>query len=281
MQDRDGISASDVDDYSTADLDDQLGATRSVGALAGLAGRTCRAGRMHPAYQRLRRRLRDRGVDRHTTRDAMQVMGYVARMISDPEHPERAQWGEASIVDHLVSAGIRPPRHRVRRALQAPRPRAFRAQRRPFRRRYYAPCPCWSWHMDANLKLRFGGLSVFGDVDAYSRKKLYCSPAICRTGDCHLQGIAYAVRLYGTPRIGRWDCGTENIAAAAFISTRGGRNVFGTSIGDVRAERLWRTYPYPYPLCAGDLSLEWDSRNLGNRREVASGDLFLAQETSR
>ncbi len=46
--------------------------------------------------------------------------------------------------------------------------------------------------------------------------------------------MAYAVALYGVPHNSRWDCGRENVAAAAFVAGRGGRNIFGTSIGNVR-----------------------------------------------
>ena len=155
------------------------------------------------------------------------------------------------IAGELASRGVSWSRHHVARALREIDPvgTAVRAAGCIHRRVYDGRYPGYILHYDGNMKLIRWKIVISGAVDGYSRRIVWLRAADNNFATTTLTYFLDAVQRLGPWSLYRCDKGGENTLVTAAVKVMNDRRgddgvgqtaILGTSVHNVRIERLWR-----------------------------------------
>lgn len=153
--------------------------------------------------------------------------------------------GEVMIIGHLRASQLQVPRSEVRSAIHRVDSLGVGTRRSTtIRRRVYeVEAPNSVWHIDGNHKLIRWKLVIHGAIDGYSRIVPFLKCSTNNRAGTVYRLFQSALSHFGLPKVVRTDAGGENVDVWAHMSQHRSnlRSVIvGSSVHNVRIERLWR-----------------------------------------
>ncbi|XP_033122217.1 uncharacterized protein LOC117121206 [Anneissia japonica] len=189
-------------------------------------------------------------VYRHLNRNGHEPSKYTditnqeLEMVVDEIKKSHPNAGEAYLMGHLRSRGIRIQRARLRKALQAVDPTGVQRRRlRTITRQIYSvPCPNYLWHIDGTHKMIRWKFVIHAGIDRFSRLITYLHCSDNNNAETVSRLFESAVDRYGLPIRVRSDHGGENQGVwEKMFAERGETNnpvIIGSSVHNERVGRL-------------------------------------------
>ena len=153
--------------------------------------------------------------------------------------------GEVMIIGHLRASHIHVPRSEVRSAIHRVDSAGVSARRSTtIRRRVYeVEAPNSVWHIDGHHKLIRWKFVIHGAIDGFSRIIPFLQCSTNNRAETVYRLFQNAVSRFGLPNTVRTDGGGENVDVWAHMTQHRANTrsvIVGSSVHNVRIERLWR-----------------------------------------